>query len=81
MQVWCLRYHNKAGNAAPASENARRSAYLIKNAAAGGVQPLFIILYYLLFIRKGATLMFTLAIVQSALELGFIYALVAMALF
>ena len=25
MQVWCLRYHNKAGNAAPASENARRS--------------------------------------------------------
>ena len=57
------------------------AAYLIKNAAAGGVQPLFIILYYLLFIRKGATLMFTLAIVQSALELGFIYALVAMALF
>lgn len=56
------------------------AAYLIKNAA-GGVQPLFIILYYLLFIRKGATLMFTLAIVQSALELGFIYALVAMALF
>lgn len=81
MQVWCLRYHNKAGNAAPASETPAGAAYLIKNAAAGGVQPLFIILYYLLFIRKGATLMFTLAIVQSALELGFIYALVAMALF
>jgi len=30
------------------------AAYLIKNAAAGGVQPLFIILYYLLFLGNTA---------------------------